>query len=61
MIIVIEQVAILFVFAIAGYILSKAKIVKPEQAQILSNLLVYVFLPANIFKTFVKNCTNFTI
>lgn len=57
MLIVLEQVAILFVFAIVGYILSRVKIVKPEQAQILSNLLVYVFLPANIIKTFAKNCT----
>ena len=57
MLIVLEQVAILFVFAIVGYILSRVKIVKSEQAQILSNLLVYVFLPANIIKTFAKNCT----
>lgn len=57
MLIILEQVAILFIFAIAGYILSRGKIVKSEQAQILSNLLVYVFLPANIIKTFAKNCT----
>ena len=57
MTVVFEQVFALFLFAAAGYTLSRAGIVKKEQAGILSSLLVYVFLPANIFRTFAANCT----
>ena len=53
---VFEQVFILFVFAVIGYVLSKTKVVKNEHSKILSKLLVYVFLPSNIFKTFAANC-----
>lgn len=54
---VFEQVFLLFVFAIAGYILAKTGIVKTEHAGILSKLLVYFFLPCNIIKTFTENFT----
>ena len=55
MIIVFEQVIILFLFAVAGYSLCKLNIVRAEHSQILSKLLVYVFLPCNIIKTFSSN------
>lgn len=45
------------VFIVIGYGLSKAKIVKAENSKILSELLVYVFLPCNVFKTFASQCT----
>ena len=55
--VIFSQVLILFTFIAIGYILVKANITKSEYSQILSNLLVYVFLPCNIFKTFSKNFT----
>ena len=55
--IIFEQVFILFVFVAVGFILGKRNIVKPEHSKILSSILVYMFLPCNIFKTF---STNFT-
>lgn len=57
MFVVMEQVFVLFVFAMAGYMLSKCKLVNVSHAKLLSTLLVYVFLPCNIFRTFSENCT----
>ena len=57
MITVFEQVFLLFVFAIAGYILAKTGKVKAEHAGMLSKLLVYLFLPCNVIKTFNQNFT----
>lgn len=56
MAVVFEQVFILFVFALVGYILSKTGLVNASHAKLLSTLLVYVFLPCNVFKTFASNC-----
>ena len=55
--IIIEQVLILFIFGAVGFMLAKLGIVKKEHSGVLSKLLVYVFLPANIVKTFAKNFT----
>ncbi len=57
MLTVFIQVVKLLFFALIGYVLAKSKIIKSENAGILSKLLVWVFLPCNIFKTFAKNCT----
>jgi len=57
MIVVFEQVFTLFLFAAAGYALSKSGVVNPGHSKLLSTLLVYVFLPCNIFRTFSANCT----
>ena len=57
MTVIFEQVFILFVFALTGYILSKTKLVDPSHGKILSTLLVYVCLPANVLRTFAENCT----
>lgn len=57
MTVVFEQVFILFVFALAGYILSKTGLADPAHGKLLSTLLVYVCLPANVLKTFAENCT----
>ncbi len=48
---------VLFAFAAIGYVLAKCGIAKSEHADLLSKLLVYVFLPASVFKTFAQNCT----
>lgn len=55
MISIFEQVFILFVFALAGYILSKRKLLNNSHTPLLSVLLVNIFLPCNVFKTFAAN------
>ena len=61
MVIVVKQVAMLFIMLITGYVLGALKLAKHEQTKILSVLLVYVFLPCNIFKTFLSNFTPETV
>ena len=56
--IVFEQVFVLCAFVVVGYVLTKTGIVAAEHSKILSGLLVYVFLPCNIFNTF---STNFSV
>ena len=50
---VFEQISILLVFVAVGFVIGKIGIVKHEHSKVLSTLLVYVFLPCNVFKTFV--------
>lgn len=57
MFVVMEQVFVLFAFSLAGYLLSVCKLANVSHAKLLSTLLVYVFLPCNIFRTFSVNCT----
>ena len=57
MLIVFSQVSVLFLFAAIGFLLAKFKLVASENGKLLSTLLLYVFFPANLFKTFAKNCT----
>lgn len=58
MLVVLKQVAILLIFCVAGYVLSKAKIVNPDHGKTLSGLVVYLFLPCVSFRTF---ATKFTV
>jgi predicted permease len=51
------QVAKLLIYSAVGYLLCRFRILNNEHSGILSKLLVWVFLPCNIFKTFAKNCT----
>jgi predicted permease len=55
---VFEQISILLVFVAVGYAVGKTGIVKHEHSKVLSTLLVYVFLPCNVLKTFI---TRFNI
>ena len=57
MTVIFIQVIILFTFVAVGYIIAKAGMVDPENGGILSTLLVYVFLPCNVFLTFSRNFT----
>lgn len=57
MTIVIEQVLLLLFFIMVGFLLAKTKLIDTRHTKLLSTLAVYVFLSANIFKTF---ATNFT-
>ena len=52
MLAIFEQVFILFVFGVAGYVLCKTKLVDPSHSKTLSVLLIYVFLPCVSFNTF---------
>ncbi len=54
---VLEQVLILFVFALAGFVLSKAKLVDGNQVGVLSKLEFYIFLPCVTFQTFAQRFT----
>ncbi len=51
---VFEQIVILLIFVAVGYTLGKAGVVKREHSKALSTLLVYVFLPCNVLKTFIS-------
>ena len=57
MLTVFSQVLILILFSGAGFALGKAGLVKNEHTTTLSRLLVYIFLPCNIIKTFWGNFT----
>lgn len=46
------QIIILLLFVAAGFTLGKTGLVRSEHSKVLSTLLVYVFLPCNILKTF---------
>jgi predicted permease len=52
-----EQVVILFVFMVIGFVLAKTKVVNEEKAQVLSAITVYALLPAKVFKTFRNDFT----
>lgn len=54
---VFENVLTLFVFVIIGFTLCKTKISDNKMTQILSSLLVYVFLPAKIISSMSHDCT----
>jgi predicted permease len=51
------QVGTLFIFMAAGFFLTKTGLIKAEHSKILSTLIVYVFLPCNIFNTYVSKFT----
>ena len=57
MLIILEQVAILLLFCVIGFILAKKNILKPEKGDLLSGMLVYVFMPATCFSICASNCT----
>ena len=58
MIVVFEQVLVLFLFAAVGFALTRCGVIDGAHGGLLSKLLVYVFLPCNVFKTF---ATRFTV
>ena len=53
--IVFKQLAVLYIFLIAGWLIGRLKKDKASHADILSVLLVNVFLPAKVFNTFANN------
>ncbi len=55
MLIILEQLGILFLFVMVGLIFGKKGIVNPQQAKGLSALAVNLFFPCTIFKAFYNN------
>ncbi len=55
MTIVFEQLSILYIFLIAGWIIGKFKKEKASHSDIISVLLVNIFLPCKVFATFANN------
>ena len=54
-IIMLRNVLMFVALAVPGYILVKAKMLKPEQSGVLSKLIMYLALPFMIFSGVVKN------
>ena len=52
MVAIFEQVAILIIFCLTGYVLCKTKLLNADHSKALSVLLVYVFFPCKSFNTF---------
>lgn len=57
MLLVLEQILYLLLFAAIGFALCATKLVQPHTTKLLSTLGVYVFLPATIFRSFSSKCT----
>lgn len=57
MLTIFKQVAILFIFAIIGFVLCKTKKINSSNTKFLSTLVVWVFMPATSFKSFSNNFT----
>jgi len=55
--VVFGKVLVLFIFILAGWLLSKSGLVDRSHSRILSALEVYVFLPCVSFNSFSQNCT----
>lgn len=55
MIIVLKQLSVLYLFLLAGWLIGKYKKEKASHADVLSLLLVNIFLPCKVFGTFANN------
>ena len=53
--IVLTQLSVLYIFLLAGWLIGKLKKDKASHADILSVLLVNIFLPCKVFNTFANN------
>ena len=51
---IFEQLSILYVFLLAGWLIGKKKKEKADHADILSVLLVNILLPCKVFSTFAE-------
>ena len=58
MLIIIQQVSVLYIFILLGFFFGKWKKEQQAHTGILSFLLVNLFLPAKVFNTFSKNFTR---
>ncbi|MBE7068716.1 MAG: hypothetical protein E7381_05385 [Clostridiales bacterium] len=58
---IFNQMLVLFLFIVIGFILSRGKFVPEDSAKTLSKLENYVFVPALVTGTFITNCTVETL
>ncbi len=56
--IIFEQISLLFIFMLCGFLLGKSKLIDYKHTKILSVLLIYLFFPCTVFNAF---CSNFTV
>ena len=54
---ILTQMLILFAFIAIGFILSKSEVLPGNAPAVISRLENYVFVPALVMSTFIKNCT----
>lgn len=57
MIVVLKQLVILYIFLLVGYLIGRIKKDKASHSDILSVLLINIFLPCKVFNTFANNFT----
>ena len=57
MIALVENLSVLLIFAFAGWLLGKRRILSSENLKLLSVLEIWVFLPCNCLRSFAKNFT----
>ena len=57
MIALVENLSVLLIFAFAGWLLGKRRILSSENLRMLSVLEIWVFLPCNCLRSFAKNFT----
>lgn len=53
--VIIQQLALMFIYMGIGYLLKKGKLISAEGTKSISNLLLYVILPATILYSFSSN------
>lgn len=58
MLIILKQLAVLYIFLLVGFAFGKSKSDQASNSKILSFLLVNLFLPSKVFNTFARNFTT---
>ena len=58
---VLNQMIVLFIFIVIGYVLGKWKFVPENSSTVLSKLENMIFMPALVMGTFIKNCNLETV
>ena len=58
---VLNQMIVLFLFIVVGYVLGKWKFVPENSSTVLSKMENMIFMPALVMGTFIKNCNLETI
>ena len=53
----LNQMAVLAIFILAGFVCQRIKLLPETTATVLSRLETYLIMPAYILNTFIANCT----
>jgi len=57
MTVLFEQLGLLFMFLILGFVFGKSRLIDSNHSKVLSSVCVYLFLPCTIFKSFARGFT----